>query len=306
MAKFSTLQAVLKKAQKGGYAVGAFNVNNMEFVQAIIAAGNATKSPVIISTTEGAIKYAGLDYLYSIISVALSKAKVPVVLHLDHGRDMKVIKACLKAGYKSVMYDGSHLPFKENVKQTRRVVKMAKKYGASVEGELGTIGGAEDLVSSRKIVLTEPEDAKKFVKQTGVDALAVAIGTSHGAYKFTSSSKLDIKRLDAIEAAVRVPLVLHGASGVPSLLVKLANKFGAKIKNAHGVSDKDIRAVVKRGICKVNEDTDLRLAFTGALRQALHKKPAVFDPRKLLGPGRDAVQKIVENRIKVLGSRGKA
>jgi len=302
---FHSLKSVLRKAQKGKYAVGAFNVNNMEFVQAVIAAGERMKSPVIISTSEGAIKYAGLKYLYAMAKVA-AKAKIPVVLHLDHGRDFKIIKDVIKIGYTSVMYDGSHLSFAENVKNTKKVVQLARKKGVSVEGELGTIGGAEDTVSAREIIYTNPLAAKDFVRETGVDALAIAIGTSHGAYKFKGASKLDIARLQDIKQLVKVPLVLHGASGVPKYLVGKAQKYGAELGKPSGVSDLQIRKAVKYGICKVNEDTDLRLAFLASVRETLSKKPAVFDPRKILGPSREYVQRIIEDRMKVLGSRRKA
>ncbi len=303
---FTTLKSVLKKAQKGKYAVGAFNVNNLEFVQAVVRAGNKLKSPLIISTSEGAIRYAGIKQLHGIAAVATKEANVPIVLHLDHGRNLDGIKQAIKIGYSSIMYDGSHLSFEENIRNTKKVVGWAHKKGVSVEGELGTIGGAEDLIRARKIIYTERNDAKEFVKRTGVDALAIAIGTSHGAYKFSGSSKLDIKRLMEIQKVVRVPLVLHGASGVPKKLVRTAEKYGAKLGNAKGVPDSQIKKAVKNGICKVNEDTDLRLAFLAEMRKVLKKKPKIFDPRKILGPARDNVQKIVEDRIKVLGSMRKA
>lgn len=299
------LGTALKKAQKGRYAVGAFNINNLEFVQSVIRAGEKLKSPLIISTTEGAIKYAGMEYLCDIILPAARRAKVPIVFHLDHGRDLKVIRQAITSGYTSVMYDGSHLSLAENIRNTARVVKMAHKHGVHVEGELGTIGGAEDLVSSRTIIYTEPEDARMFVKKTGVDALAVAIGTSHGAYKFSGKQSLDITRLKDICGLVRVPLVLHGASEVPKYLVNMCNRYGSKIKGASGVPDTQIKKAVKHGICKVNEDTDLRLAWLASVRRTLHKDPTLFDPRKILGPSRDFVQKIVEDRIKILGSAGR-
>ncbi|MBD3318334.1 class II fructose-1,6-bisphosphate aldolase [Candidatus Woesearchaeota archaeon] len=301
-----SLKRMLAQANKKNYAVGAYNINNMEFVQAVVSASEKMNSPAIISTTEGAIRYAGMPYLKTLVYTAAAHTKIPITFHLDHGRDFTVIKQAIKAGYSSIMYDGSHLPFKENVRNTAKVVRWAHKKGVSVEGELGTIGGAEDLVSSREIIYTDPDTAKEFVEKTGVDALAIAIGTSHGAYKFSSTPTLDIARLKTIKKLTKLPLVLHGASEVPQYLVRQANRYGATLGKARGVPDAQIRQAVKHGINKVNEDTDLRLAFLASTRKTLVKQPSVFDPRKILGPARDYVQKIVEDRIKLLGSKGKA
>jgi fructose-bisphosphate aldolase class II len=298
------LQTVLKKANKGNYAVGAFNINNMETAQAIMNAAVKLKSPVIIATTEGAIQYAGMDYLKAIIETA-SKEKVPVVMHLDHGRDMKIIRQAIKLGYTGIMYDGSHLPFKENVRNTKKVVNLAHKKGIGVEGELGTIGGAEDLVSSRKIIYTDPDAAAEFVNKTGVDTLAVAIGTSHGAYKFKGAGRLDLHLLKTIKEKTKKPLVLHGASGVPSWLVTQAARYGAELGKPTGVPDEQVRKAISYGINKINTDTDLRLAFDAAVRTFLTEKPEDFDPRHILGPARELMQRIVEQRIELFGSGGK-
>ncbi|MBT4936175.1 class II fructose-1,6-bisphosphate aldolase [Candidatus Woesearchaeota archaeon] len=300
---FANTKNLLKKAQRGKYAVGHFNINNMEIVQGIVQAAQNFKSPVILATSEGAIKYAGMNFLYEIANTAASLSKVPVALHLDHGRDMKVIKQAIKIGYSSVMFDGSNLPFEKNVRMTKKVVRMAHKKGISVEAELGTIGGVEDTVISRNIVYTDPIKAQEFVERTGCDFLAVAIGTSHGAYKFKGNATLDITLLKEIVKNVTVPLVLHGASEVPHDIVKMAEKYGAQLKGVKGVPDSEVRKAVRNGICKINTDTDLRIAFDAAVRQFLKKKPKDFDPRHILSPARDLITKVVEDRMKVFGSK---
>ncbi len=261
-----TLKQILSKANKGNYAVGAFNINNMEIAQAIINAAVSQKSPVILQTSEGALSYAGIDYI-KCIAYNAAKQKVPVVLHVDHGRDIELIKKCIKAGWTGIMYDGSHLPFEQNVKNTRKVVNLAHKKGIGVEGELGTIGGAEEKIIARHIVYTDPEAAVEFVQKTGVDALAIAIGTSHGAYKFEGSAKLDLHLLKVIKEKLQMPLVLHGASGVPAWLVTQAARYGAQLGKPEGVPDEQITEAVKYGINKINTDTDLRLAFDAAVRK---------------------------------------
>ena len=300
------MKSLLDKANKNNYAVGAFNVNNLEILEAIIRAAESQKSPVIIQTSEGAISYAGLKVLFSMIKTAVDDAKIPAAIHLDHGRNLSLIKKCINIGYTSVMIDSSHFEFEENIKLTKKVVSLASKKNVSVEAELGTIGGAEESVVSRKIIYTDPSAAKEFVNRTGIDALAVAIGTSHGAFKFAGKQKLDISRLKEIKKLVKNPLVLHGASCVPQWLVARANKFGAKISGAEGVPDSQVRLAVKNGINKVNTDTDIRLAFTEAVRETLAKNKKEFDPRKILSPARDTIQKIVEHRIKLFGSCRKA
>ncbi|MBI4016115.1 MAG: class II fructose-1,6-bisphosphate aldolase [Candidatus Aenigmarchaeota archaeon] len=301
----TTLTKALADANKKNYAVGAFNVNNMEICQAVIRAAEKLKSPVIIQTSEGAIAYAGIKYLKAITEVAAQTSAIPTVLHLDHGRDMNIVKDCIRLGWTGIMYDGSHLSFEKNVKNTLKVVKLAERKEIGVEGELGTIGGAEDIVSARQILYTQPEAAKEFVEKTGVDALAIAIGTSHGAYKFKGKAKLDIKLLAEIKKKVKIPLVLHGASGVPAAVVAKAQKYGAKLGKPEGVPDSQIKEAIKNGINKINTDTDLRLAFDAAVREVIATKPEVFDPRKILGPAREFIQKIVEHRIKLFGSVGR-
>ncbi|MFC1612225.1 class II fructose-1,6-bisphosphate aldolase [Patescibacteria group bacterium] len=302
-----SLKKILDKADKHGYAVPAFNINNMEIVQAVIWGAVKMKSPVIIQTSEGAIKYAGMDYLKAMVDIA-AKAPVPVVFHLDHGKDLNVIKKAIDSGYTSVMIDASTLPYKQNVAKTKKVVEWAHAKGISVEAELGAIEGVEDLVkvSERQEVFTDPKKAKKFVKETRCDALAISIGTAHGAHKFKGKPKLDFKRLKEIDKVVTVPLVLHGASQVPRKYVALANRNGAKLKKTVGVSDALLKKAIKRGIRKVNTDTDLRLAFNAAVRQTVKKDRKIFDPRKILGPAREEMQKVVEHRIQVCGCKNRA
>jgi len=302
-----TSKNILKKAQKGRYAIGAFNINNMEILQAIVAAGVKMKSPLIIQTSEGAISYAGMDYLRALVGVA-AKAPIPIAFHLDHGKNMKVIKRAINSGYTSVMFDGSSYSYNKNVRLTKEVVRLARRKKISVEAELGSIAGIEDFVSvsERDAHLTNPDEARHFVRKTGCDLLAIAIGTSHGAYKYKGASKLDYKRLAEIRKKVNAPLVLHGASGVPQTLVRQAKKYGAKLKNPRGVSDAAINKAIKGGITKINTDTDLRLAFTAGVRKTLKTNPETFDPRKIIGPARDLMQKTVEHRIAIFGSKNKA
>lgn len=305
----TTLKTVLSKAQRGNYAVGAFNINNLEILQAIVEAAVEETSPVILSTSEGAITYAGMDELGALVHLAAKKYKIPMVMHLDHGKNYDLVVEAIRSGYyTSVMYDGSSLPFEENIKTTKRIVKMAHARGISVEAELGAIAGIEDFVSvsERDAHLTDPDQAKEFVKRTQCDALAVAIGTSHGAYKFKGDSKLDIKRLEAINSQVKVPLVLHGASGVPASIKNLCIKYGCKIAKAKGVSDSSIKRAVAGGINKVNIDTDLRIAFDAGIRKFLKEKPEVFDPRKILEPARDLMTKVVRKKMQLFGCSGKA
>jgi fructose-bisphosphate aldolase class II len=303
----TTLKRVLAAARKGGYAIPALNVNNLEAIQAVMRAAEKMRSPVILQTSEGAIAYAGMDYLVAMVHVA-AKSKVPVVLHLDHGKDPATILHAIKAGYTSVMFDGSHLPDADNIKRTKQVVGWAKKTGASVEAEIGAIAGIEDFVTveERDAHLTNPEAAARFVKETGCDALAIAIGTAHGAYKFNGEAHLDLERLERIAAAVRVPLVLHGASGVREDLKKLAERHGAKLGKARGVLDKDIKEAIALGISKINIDTDLRLAFTAGVREAVDDLPKVIDPRKLLEPASLLMSEVAMQKMKLFGSAGRA
>ena len=301
---FTSTKKILQKAHKGNYAVPHFNINNMEIVQGVIRAAEKLRSPVILATSEGAIKYAGMDYLYCLAHTA-SQAKVPVALHLDHGKDMKTIKKAINSGYSSVMIDASHEKFEKNIAFTKKVVSWARKKGISVEAELGTIGGKEDLVSARKIIYTNPQKASEFVQRTGCDFLAVAIGTSHGAYKFKGTAKLKIDILKEIKKITKIPLVLHGASGVPKKIVQLAEKYGADLTGVKGVPDAQIRLAVKNGINKINTDTDLRIAFDAAVRKFIKHKPKDFDPRHILSPARDLIQEVAEQRIILFGSKGR-
>jgi fructose-bisphosphate aldolase, class II len=302
------LTTVLNKANKGNYAVGAFNINNLEILQAVMNAAEAEKSPVIISTSEGAIQYAGMDELGTLAGLAAKRSKLPVVFHLDHGTNYDLVKRAIKSGYyTSVMFDGSSLPYKENIAKTRQLVKMAHARGISLEAELGSIAGIEDFVSveEKDAHLTKPEQAKDFVTRTGCDALAVAVGTSHGAYKFAGDSKLDFKRLEQIKKQVGIPLVLHGASGIPANIKKLCTKYGCEIAKAKGVSDAHIKKAVTLGVNKVNIDSDLRIAFDAGMRQFLAQNPEVFDPRKILGPARELMTKVVRHKMRMLGCSGK-
>jgi fructose-bisphosphate aldolase class II len=304
----STNRELLHSAKRGGYAVGAFNMNNLEILQAIVSAGEAEKSPAIIAVSEGAIKYAGMPFLVSMVRTASEQTFIHLSLHLDHGTDLEVIRSCIENGFTSVMIDGSHLEFDENVATTKRVVEMAKKKGVSVEAELGRLKGIEEKVSvsEKEAFLTDPQAAEEFVKRTEVDALAIAIGTSHGAYKFKGEAKLDFDRLKEITRRVNIPLVLHGASGVPSAVLEKAQQFGAKLPGAKGIPDDAIQKAISFGISKINIDTDLRLSFVAALREMLATKPEEFDPRKILGPGREAIQRTVQLKMRLFGSSGKA
>lgn len=310
----TSLVSVLKKAQKGGYAVPAFNINNLEIAQAVSAAAAAFRSPVIFATSEGAIAYAGMDALAGIVYALSHTARVPMVFHLDHGKDPALVERAIRSGlYTSVMIDASALPYKQNVRVTKKIVALAHRRGISVEAELGAIAGIEDFVSveQRDAHLTNPEEAGRFVAETGCDALAVAIGTAHGAFKFKEEPMLDIDRLKKIRACVRVPLVLHGASGVNAEWVDMlrtkCNAVGdcSRLTGARGVSDVMVKKAVRAGICKVNVDTDLRIAFTAGVRQGLLDDPSVFDPRKILAPAKALLEEVAKRKMLLFGSRGK-
>ena len=303
---FASTKVLLEKARKRRYAVGAFNVNNMEIVQGVVKAASSTKSPVILATSEGALKYAGMDFLYNLAETAAQTTKVPIALHLDHGKDFSIIRKAIRKGYSSVMIDASLEPFEKNIKLTKKVVQLAHRHHVAVEAELGTIGGAEDLVSARRILYADPLQAEEFVQRTGCDFLAVAIGTSHGAYKFSGKPHLRIDVVRDIAKRTKIPLVLHGASGVPQSLVIQAERYGAKLSGVHGVPSAAIRAAITAGISKINTDTDLRIAFDAAVRKVVATSPQDIDPRHLLAPARDSIQKITEQRITLFGSRGKA
>lgn len=295
------------RAYKEGYAIGAFNVNNMEIIQGIMTAGAEEKAPLILQVSAGARKYAGQNYIVKLVQAALEDTDLPVVLHLDHGPDFELCKACIDGGFTSVMIDGSHLPFEENIKVTKQVVDYAHDKGIWVEGELGRLAGVEEHVSSEKSIYTDPDQAVEFVQRTGCDSLAIAIGTSHGAYKFTGDAKLDFPRLEKIGKMLPgYPLVLHGASSVPQEFVTMANTYGAKVGNAKGVPEDLLRKSASMAVCKINIDTDIRLAMTACIRKHFAEHPEDFDPRAYLKPAREAVKKMVAHKIKnVLGCSGK-
>ncbi|MEM2202508.1 MAG: class II fructose-1,6-bisphosphate aldolase [Candidatus Bathyarchaeia archaeon] len=302
-----TNEELLKKARREAYAVGAFNIQNLESLLAVAEAAAEEKSPVIVAVTPSAIKYGGLNYLAGLIKTAAEASPVPMSLHLDHGEDLETVKKCLEAGFTSVMIDGSHLPFEENIALTKRVVDIAHQKGVSVEGELGRLAGVEEkTVEEREAVLTDPREAEEFVQRTGVDALAVSIGTSHGAYKFKGEPQLDFERLKRIRERVNVPLVLHGASSVPQWVIEKATKYGAELAGAKGIPEDHIRKAIALGITKINIDTDLRLAFTATVREVLATSPKEFDPRKILGPAKDAMKEVVKAKMRLFGSSGKA
>lgn len=294
-------------ARKNGYAIGAFNVQNLESMSAVVEAAVEEKSPAILQITPSAIKYANLDYITSLVKTAAKLAPVPLSMHLDHGDDYDIAEKCVNAGFTSVMIDGSFLKFEENIELTKRVVKVAHLKGVSVEAELGRLAGVEERsVEEKEAILTDPQNTVEFVSRTDVDALAVAIGTSHGAYKFKSQAKLDLERLKIISQKISIPLVLHGASSVPAWTLEKATKYGAVLDGAKGVSEDQITQAIKLGIAKINIDTDLRLAFTGAIREVLVNSPKEFDPRKILGPAKDAMKQIVKGKMVLFGSSGKA
>ncbi|MGB3964551.1 MAG: class II fructose-1,6-bisphosphate aldolase [Tepidanaerobacter sp.] len=305
-----TSKEMFKKAYEGRYAIGAFNVNNMEIIQAIVEAAKEEKSPLILQVSAGARNYAKPVYLRKLVEAAIEDTDLPIVLHLDHGEDFEICKACIDDGFTSVMIDGSKYPFEENIRLTKQVVDYAHERGVVVEAELGRLAGIEDAVkvSEKDAILTDPDEAVEFVERTGVDSLAIAIGTSHGAYKFKGEPKLDFERLDKItELLPGFPIVLHGASSVPSELVELCNKYGGQIPGAQGVPEDMLRKAATMGVCKINIDTDLRLAMTASVRKYLVENPSEFDPRKYLGAGREAIKQLVKHKIRnVLGSSGKA
>ena len=308
MALVSTKE-MFAKALNDDYAIGAFNVNNMEIIQGIVGAAQAENAPLILQVSAGARKYAKPAYLTKLVEAAIIDTGVDVALHLDHGEDFDICKKCVDDGFTSVMIDGSKHPFEENIALTKEVVEYAHAHGVVVEAELGKLAGVEDniKVDARSATFTDPDEAAEFVERTGVDSLAIAIGTSHGAYKFKGEPYLDFERLKKIHALIPdTPLVLHGASSVLKEFVDRCNEYGGQIPGAQGVPEDMIREAAKYGICKVNIDTDLRLAMTAEIRRVLVENPAEFDPRKYLGPGRDAITRMVQHKIKnVLNCSGK-
>ncbi len=303
------------RAIKGGYAIPAYNFNNMEQLQAIIMACVETNSPVILQVSAGARKYANETLLRYMAEGAVQYAKelggsIPIVLHLDHGDSYELCVSCIESGFSSVMIDGSHWPYDENVAVAKKVVDYAHKYDVTVEGELGILAGVEDEVKADEHVYTRPEEVEDFVTKTGVDSLAIAIGTSHGAYKFKPGTdpKIRLDILDEIEKRIPgFPIVLHGSSSVPQDLVKIINENGGKLDNAIGIPEDQLRQAAKSAVCKINIDSDGRLAMTAAVRKVFNDKPQEFDPRKYLGPAREALKELYKHKIiNVLGSSGKA
>ncbi len=304
-----TTKEMFKKAYDGGYAIGAFNINNMEIIQAITEACEELRSPVILQVSAGARKYAKHEYLMALAQAAVKDTGIDLALHLDHGADFEICKSCIDGGFTSVMIDGSKYPFEENIALTKKVVEYAHAHGVVVEGELGKLAGVEDdvKVSSDDAMYTNPDEVEEFVSKTGVDSLAIAIGTSHGAYKFKGEPKL---RFDILEEISRrlpyFPIVLHGASSVIPELVEEINSCGGNLSGAKGVPEELLRKAATSAVCKINIDSDIRLAMTAGIRRVLKAQPEVFDPRTYLTVARDEVRKMVKHKIKnVLGSENK-
>ena len=307
-----TTKKMFEDAYKGGYAVGAFNVNNMEIIQGIVQAGEKLNAPLILQVSAGARKYANHAYLVKLVEAASETSGLPIALHLDHGPDFETCKSCIDGGFTSVMIDGSHFPYEENVALTKKVVEYAHAHGVVVEGELGQLAGIEDdvNVSAEDASFTKPEQVQDFVERTGVDSLAIAIGTSHGAYKFKPGQKPQL-RFDILEEVGQrlpnFPIVLHGASSVVPEFVETINKFGGALDDAIGIPEEMLRQSATMAVCKINIDSDLRLAMTAAIRQYMAENPTHFDPRQYLAPARAAIQGMVEHKIQtVLGCAGKA
>jgi fructose-bisphosphate aldolase class II len=302
-----TNKDLMVPARKKGYAVGAFNIQNLESTLAIAEAATEEKSPVILAITPSVIKYAGLIYISNLVKTAAQLSPVPISMHLDHGEDFETVAKCVEAGFTSVMIDGSFLKFEENIALTKKVVSIAHPKGVSVEAELGKLAGVEERsVEEKDAILTDPNTAAEFVAKTGVDTLAVAIGTSHGAYKFKSEAKLDLERLKTISEKVAIPLVLHGASSVPQWLVDKATQYGANLGGAKGNPEDQYTKAIPLGIAKINIDTDLRLAFIATVREVIAKSPKEFDPRKILGPAKETMKQVAKSKMRLFGSSGKA
>ena len=306
-----TTKEMFEKAFQGGYAIGAFNINNMEIVQGVVAAAQAQNSAVILQVSKSALKYAHPKYLKAMVDAAVEETGLDIALHLDHGPDFETCKECIECGFTSVMFDGSHYDYEENVAKTKEVVEYAHARGVVVEAELGKLAGVEDdvKVDAANATYTDPDQAVDFVKRTGVDSLAIAIGTSHGAYKFKGEAKLDFDRLETITKKLEdagfhnFPIVLHGASSVDQRCVAMCNEYGGKIDGAKGIPAEMLRKASSMAVCKINMDTDLRLAMTAAIRKSFGENPAAFDPRGYLGDARNLIQELVEDKIKnVIGS----
>ena len=307
-----TTKEMFEKAYKGGYAIGAFNVNNMEIIQGITEAAKEENAPLILQVSSGARKYAKHTYLVKLVEAAIEDTGLPICLHLDHGDTFELCKSCIDGGFTSVMIDGSHFPFEENVELTKKVVEYAHDHGVVVEGELGRLAGIEDAVnvSAKDASYTDPDQVQEFVERTGVDSLAIAIGTSHGAYKFKPGQKPQL-RFDILEEVEKrlpgFPIVLHGASSVIPKYVDIINANGGRMPDAIGIPEDMLRKAASMAVCKINIDSDLRLSMTAAIRQHFNEHPEHFDPRQYLAPGRDNIRELVKHKIvDVLGCNGKA
>jgi len=307
-----TTTEMFKKAYAGGYAIGAFNVNNMEIIQGITEAAKEVNSPLILQVSSGARKYANHTYLVKLVEAALIETDLPICLHLDHGDTFELCKSCIDGGFTSVMIDGSHYPYEENIALTRKVVEYAHDHGVVVEGELGRLAGIEDAVNvnDADASYTRPEEVEDFVSRTGVDSLAIAIGTSHGAYKFKPGTKPQL-RFDILEKVEQrlpgFPIVLHGASSVIPEFVEMINAYGGNMPDAIGIPEEMLRKAAGMAVCKINIDSDLRLAMTGTIRKYFAEHPDHFDPRQYLKPARDSIHAMVKRKIvNVLGSDNKA
>lgn len=305
-----TSTEMFKKAYEGGYAIGAFNVNNMEIIQGITEAAKDLKAPLILQVSKGARNYANPIYLKKLVEAAIEDTGLPIVLHLDHGDSYETCVSCIEGGFTSVMIDGSHLPFEENIALTKKVVEYAHDRGVVVEGELGRLAGVEDevKVSAEDSSYTQPDEVEEFVSKTGVDSLAIAIGTSHGAFKFSGTPKLRFDILEEVSKRLpQFPIVLHGASSVIPEFVDMINTYGGNMPGAQGVPEELLRKAAKMAVCKINIDSDLRLAMTGTIRKYFAEHPADFDPRQYLKPARQAIKDMVAHKIvDVLGCDGKA
>lgn len=305
-----TTKEMFEKSMKEEFAIGAFNINNMEIIQGIVDAAQKQNSPVILQASSGAIKYARIKYLMKMVEAAVEETNIPIAIHLDHGPDFETCKMCIDNGFTSVMIDGSKYSFEENVALTKKVVDYAHERGVVVEAELGQLAGIEDdvNVSEEDAKYTDPDQAKEFVERTGCDSLAIAIGTSHGAYKFKGEARLRMDILKQVKEKIpNTPIVLHGASTVIPELVETCNSYGGDIPGAKGVPDEILHEASLSGVSKINVDTDLRLAFTGEIRKSLAENPSAFDPRKYLTPAREKITEVVEHKIKdVFGSSNKA
>lgn len=304
-----TTKEMFEKALKSGYAVGGFNVNNMEIIQGIIEGIDEMHSPAILQVSAGARKYARPEYLKKLVEAALMTTNMPIALHLDHGETFEICKSCIDDGFSSVMIDGSKFPLEENIALTKKVVEYAHPRDVVVEAELGKLAGVEDAVnvSAKDATYTDPDEAVRFVEQSGCDSLAIAIGTSHGAYKFKGEPELDFARLEVIQQKLGdFPLVLHGASTVIPEFVEKCNKYGGQLAGSRGVPEEMITKAAKMNVCKINIDTDIRLAITAMIREHFATKPGDFDPRQYLGPARTAVKEMIMRKVKILGSDNKA